>query len=605
VKRWKPCLCLVLTCLMYLSAAGRVQADEPATNAKSGDEDAVKRPEPLRVSGAITELAPISETRLIPPFQREIRGQETTTAVWPFFFQRKSALQTERLVVPYYYLRGPKLNADVALALVWWLRGPNRNTFVLPPFWVHHRDKDWGFGLWPLIDTAIFDGHHHTVIPPLLTWIDGDKEHRRAVFGPYYDWITPRKHWRGLFPFWWSKKDDVDRFTVVPPFYFRFADDDPLDYTTIVPPFYHLRTKEHTKWGLAPLFFRSVRNKLDTPEGEHISELKSVTVPLALFHYANGPDDFRLVTPLVSYVDSKKNGRTLITLLYQRKRGDKNLDAVAPLYFHTWDNRDASYGYVIPPIYWHFQDPANKATVVLPFFGRWFHEGISNTWLVPIAGHYKSFERDEQTWWIAPTFHLGWDEKGWAFNIHPLFYLKRSKQEDHLAVAPFYFDFHNRETQTRRFVLAPLYWDFTNTPKAKQARVAFPLWWDFENGRRQTSRKILFPLYWDFSVGLEKKRTIAAFPLYYRLDRGDTRQHIALNTFYETKKDAKGASHWQFHFFPLVSFGGGDQNEKWWNFLYGFAGYERRGTHRRIKAFWLPINLRDKPVAAPSPRTAP
>lgn len=575
MKRFYDRLATALVCLMIASATGQARADEAT------DEMASNRKPPLRVSGAIEATPPIRELKLIPPFVRDRQGEVTRTAVFPVFFQRKSPEGIERLVVPYYYRRGPKLNADVALGLVWSLRGPDRNTFVLPPFYTHRDGKDWAFGLAPLFMTGIIDGHHHTVIPPLLTWIDGKGDERRTLVGPYFEWKSKKKTWKGFFPFYWSKADDIDRFTVVPPFFWRFADDEPLDYTTVVPPFYHLRRKDYTGYGLVPLFFRK-----DTPE------VRSFTVPFGLFHYANGPETFRLVTPLLSYANTKENGTTWISPIYQRRRGDRNFDFVAPLFFRSWDDRDVSSSLVLPPIYWHWEDPANDSTVVFPFWGRWYREGISNTWLTPLAGRYKSFEKDEQTWWFPPSFHLAWDEESWQFNIHPLFYLKQAKTKWHLALAPVYFDFRNYEEKTRRLVLFPIYWDFTNDTKQKDTRVAFPLYFDFNNRRKEVRRVVGFPLYWDITKRKLAERTTVAFPFYFRTERGERTRHFALNTFYETIEQPKGST-WQFHLFPLLSLGGGD-DAKWWKFLYGFAGYDRRGVHRRMHALWIPIELRQR-----------
>ena len=343
--------------------------------------------------------------------------------------------------------------------------------------------------------TGVFKGHHHTVIPPLLTWIDGDAKTRHTIVGPYFDWKNEHAAWWGVFPLLWNKKDDVDRFTLVPPVFFRFADDDPLSYTTVVPPFYHRRLKDMSSWGLLPLVFHK-----ETPE------LKSTTVPFALFHYANGPETFRLVTPVFGFRDSKPKGRLWVTPVYQRQRGDKNLDGVAPLWFRTWDDRDMSKGLVIAPIFWHFNDPANDALVVLPFMGRWFHEGISSTWLIPLVGRYKSFERDEQTWWVFPTFHYAWTENSWQFNIHPLVYRKESPEKSYRAFAPIWFDFRNHEAKTHRFAVFPLYWDFKNFEKHKRSVVAFPLYWDFQNERKKTGRKVAFPLYWDFRMPRSRPR---------------------------------------------------------------------------------------------------
>src|SRR5690606_32852739 len=231
----------------------------------------------------------------IPPYMRDRRGAYRTTALFPFYFERKGPDHLERLILPYYYRRSAKLDADVALGLVWSLRGPDRNTFVLPPFYYHRDKRDWALGLFPLFSTGISSGHHHTIIPPLLTWMDGDAETHRTVIGPYYDWKGKRSHWRGLFPLIWDKSDDVERFTLVPPVFFRFADDDPLRRTTVVPPFYYRRVKDGHSWGLAPLVFRSVD-----------PELKATTVPFALFHHARGPKEFRFVSPLVTMIENER-----------------------------------------------------------------------------------------------------------------------------------------------------------------------------------------------------------------------------------------------------------------------------------------------------------
>jgi hypothetical protein len=566
---------LVLGWLLALSLASVARAQTTQT-AREPEPD--PRPAPQRISGAVT-LEPPLDTRLIaPPFLRERRGDVRTTALFPFYFERKTNEQLERFVLPYYYKRSAKLDVDVPLGLMYWLRGPDQNTFVLPPFYTHRKGKDWAFGLPPLFATGIFDGHHHTVIPPLLTWIDGDAKTRHTLVGPYFDWKTERSRFRGVFPFYWDKADDIDRFTLVPPFFFHFADDEPKRVTTVVPPVYRKVVDDTTSWGVVPFLFRKESPKL-----------RATTVPLALFHHATGPKEFRLVTPLLSYLENEQDGRSWFTPIYQRRRGDRSFDSVMPFFFHGWDDRDASFSLHLPPFYFHWEDPANDTTVVLPFWGRWFKEGISDTWVVPLVGRYKSFERDEQTWWFAPTFQYGWTENSWTFNIHPLLYIKQAKAKRHFALAPLYFDFENRENQTKRLVLFPLYWDFENTGKQKHARVAFPLYWDFENGRKQTRRISLFPLYWDFQDDLQKKRTSIAFPLFFRFERGDTARSVSLNTYFERKKDGAG-ERFQFHFFPLFAFGRGER-DRWWNVLYGLAGYDRRGSHRRIQAFYIPINL--------------
>jgi hypothetical protein len=225
---------------------------------------------------------------------------------------------------------------------------------------------------------------------------------------------------------------------------------------------------------------------------------------------------------------------------------------------------------------------------VFPLFAHDNREGISDFWLVPGLGRKKSLERDEQSWWLAPTFDWGWDETSWHFNLHPLFYLSRAADSRHLALVPLYFDFHNKKEQTHRFALAPLYWDFKSFKEQKRSRVAFPFYFHFENGQKQRFHTIGFPLYWDFDFRDREARYTITFPFHSRSRLGDRERHFVLNTMYEKRSDKNRT--WQLHVFPLFARGGSHQS-KWWNVLYGLAGYERRGVNRRLTLFWLPFNL--------------
>jgi hypothetical protein len=571
---------LVLLSLAFASyTASRAQADEGAA-AVTSEPQAPHHPPPVRVSGAVTGEPTTRDRLLIPPYVRDRRGDLTTTALFPLYVERLGKEHAERFVLPYYYRRTKLLDVDVALGLIWSLRGPDRSTFALPPFYTHRSGKDWALGLLPLFATGRSGGHYHTVLPPLLTWLDGEGEKHRWFVGPYYDVKTPRARWQGLFPLYWGKGETTsgDSFQVVPPLFWRFAESDPLSATTVVPPFWFSREKDEQNWALFPLLFH-----------KKSPALRTTTIPLAIFHHARGPNDFRLVTPLVSYIrDDRENRKLWVTPIYQRKRGDRNFDMVAPLFARTWDERDASSGLYVPPFYFHTRDPANRTTVVFPLFVRDYREGISDLRVVPVLGRKKSYERDEQTWWVAPTFHWGWTEDSWMFNMHPLFYLKRSPERNHLAFAPLYFDFKNRKAQTHRLTFFPLYWDFKNFTEKTRRRVAAPLYWEFRNGKTERRSVVGFPIYWDFDLRDRKERYTVAFPFWGRSVVGERTRHFVLNTMAEssTAKDGR----WQFHFFPFFA-RGGSRDSRWWSVLYGLAGYDQRGAHRRAQAFWLPFDL--------------
>lgn len=585
-----------LLVLLPLLIASQVRADEPAAaepeaieptaaepqdpeagEPTAADPDAVERPAPLRIAGAVTNEPPVHERLLLPPlFGRDTRGDVRTTAFFPFYFERKSSEGVERFTLPYFYRREKRRQADVALGLIWSLRGPNRHTFVLPPLYTHKNGKDHGFGLLPLFSTGLRGDHYHTVIPPLLTWFDGTPDRHRWFVGPYYDVQTKKARWNGLFPIFWGKRADAETFQVVPPLFWRFTESDPESATTVVPPFYYTREKDASKWGLIPVLF-----------GANAPDRKAITIPPAIFHVARGPKMFKLVTPVLGYRNDE-GGTLLVTPLYQRKRGDRNFDAMLPLFLRSWDDRDMSRGLYLPPIFWHWRDPANRTTIAFPFFAREYRDGISDTLLLPILGRKKSFERNAQTWWVAPTFHWAWEPDRWFFDIHPIFYLKRSPEKDYQALAPIYFDFRNKKANTHRLTVFPLYWDFANFAEKTRRRALFPLYWDFSSEKKQRRTVVGFPLYWDFHLFDRDARYTVAFPFYGRGQVGERTRHFVLNTM--TEKSAGKDGRWSFHFFPFYAQGGSDQ-DKWWSVLYGLAGYDRRGGHRRGQAFWVPFSL--------------
>ena len=158
-----------------------------------------------------------------------------------------------------------------------------------------------------------------------------------------------------------------------------------------------------------------------------------------------------------------------------------------------------------------------------------------------------------------------------------------------MAIAPLYFNFRNHEAKTHRFTLFPLYWDFKNFDKQKRGRVVFPLYWEFLNQRKTTDRKVGFPFYWDFRNANKQRVTTTVFPFYTNWIRSEYDRTLVLNSYYEKKREPEGVR-WQYHFFPFFS-RGGINNDRWWNVFYGLAGYDRRGEHKRAKAFWIPFKL--------------
>jgi hypothetical protein len=149
----------------------------------------------------------------------------------------------------------------------------------------------------------------------------------------------------------------------------------------------------------------------------------------------------------------------------------------------------------------------------------------------PFYGRFKRTGISDQIW-VTPLFrHVG-DVTGWETDLFPILFFGRSREATHTVIAPFF-------------------WDFA-TPHS---------------------------------------RTTVLAPLFVRIADDKVVNQLVLNTFYREKKVA-GGTDWEFHFFPLFSYG---QNPSgyWWNVLYGLAGYTQEGTMSKVRALYIPIKLSD------------
>ncbi len=131
---------------------------------------------------------------------------------------------------------------------------------------------------------------------------------------------------------------------------------------------------------------------------------------------------------------------------------------------------------------------------------------------------------------MTPFFRHTTDLTGWETDIYPFFYMGRENKSTHLVVAP-------------------ILWDFASP----------------------------------------KSRATVVLPFYYRFAGEGSVTQLALNTYYKENR-VRGGKEWEFHFFPLFSYGESPVGH-WWNILYGLAGYTREGTMSKMRALYIPIQL--------------
>jgi hypothetical protein len=186
---------------------------------------------------------------------------------------------------------------------------------------------------------------------------------------------------------------------------------------------------------------------------------------------------------------------------------------------------------MITPLYWHYRDPdiGLDRKLLLPFVYKGESPRGKDLAIFPFYGRFQRYGLSDETW-ITPLFRYSQDTTGWAANLFPFVHVGRSHQSSHL-------------------VLAPFVWDFASP----------------------TSRATVI------------------LPGFFRFSDADGVSQLVLNTFYKEKK-VPGGSEWEFHFFPLFSYGQSPTGH-WWNVLYGLAGYTREGAMSKMRLAYIPITL--------------
>ncbi|MFK7987042.1 MAG: hypothetical protein AB8I08_13540 [Sandaracinaceae bacterium] len=468
---------------------------------------------------------------ILPPVLYERSGDTTSIATFPLFYYRESPDTTEFSIPPYYLMRGPE-NWDVIFPFFWWYRGEGHHTWAIPPVWSHSAPDGFDFGVAPFVMAGRHGENHYTLIPPLLTLDWGDEDERYTLAALFWRAQEPDvEHW-GVFPFLWVENAETTNYTLAPPFYFRFQDEDEGTELTVIPPllFYHRSEPNGSYWGIPPLVHHN-------SGPDHTS----TTIFPLLSHYSEEADAFRLVLGGIFWYWQDHGDETVVTPLYQRFRGATEMDAVAPFFFYIRDPRTDSVTLAVPPLVWHFEDPASVATVVFPFFARFEERGRQTTWVTPLVANHVNHEVGDETTWVFPTIQVSRWHDGDAVNIHPIWYYESTPSHRHSVLAPF--------------------------------------WWDFEEFEGDQNRyTVLFPFFW-------------------RIREGNTTSTLVMNVYHrETVRS--DSSEWEFHIFPFFSYGEYSSGGHWWKIFYGLAGYERRGPYGITTLAYIPFQTDGPPLDA-------
>lgn len=442
-------------------------SDAEASDAEAGDaaEDAdgdagqEQKYEGQTTTLALREPEPDKRLLLPPVFGYEKRGDVTTTAVFPFYFNR-TAPNDEQNVYGLYYQRRGKTLADAVFPLFGYFRDEHSYTLTIPPFYTHEDRKDgtYAWGVFPVAFKGKTKKSEYTFVPPLLFGTYREANDAYTLAGPYWR-VRDRKtvDW-GVFPLLWARSDLMESRLILAPIFFRFTERRGQASTTVVPPFYYTTDKQDNEvgFGLAPLVFAKTSDKG-----------ASVTLPPLLTHYSSEGDDRTLITPLFAYM-KEKQAKTVLTPLYQWHRGDIDWDSIFPLFFYHRHPTQFESTLVIPPLLFHRSNPAGSTTVVGPLYGHIQEKGRYTTHATPLFVHSKRHDRNASLTWVFPSLQLEFSDTSNTFNLHPLIYNARDERSRHTVVTPLFWDFENFEDDSRTTILFPLHFRFRDKSTVHQ-----------------------------------------------------------------------------------------------------------------------------------------
>ena len=402
--------------------------------------------------------------------------------------------------------------------------------------------------------------HSDDILFPLFWNIAGPKS-RTTVVGPFVNRSAPGESDNWLAPLYFTGTRPYGGYTVIPPLLTYLHDGKEGGFNMVGPAFCSwtggdtcdTRTAKNIDLGIAPFYFH----------GQSETSSYDLIPPLLHYHGETEKDDSSLDIwgPYFRKHTEKRDALHVFPLYYSLWGANERHTTLLPLFHYGWKDNSSlfinplfllargekgestfvTWGYarhrgrtmldMITPLYWHVRDPdiGLDEQILFPFLYSRTSPRESNQAFFPFWGHFERYGISESTW-VTPFFQHSHDLRGWDTNIHPILYLGRNGSDTHTVVAPFFFDFAS--TSSRVTVGFPVYWRFADDQGVAQL------------------------------VG---------------------------NTYYHEKKVTHGLD-WEVHIFPAFSYGE-TPNGHWWNFLYGLAGYTRRGDFTQIRTLWIPITV--------------
>jgi hypothetical protein len=423
-----------------------------------------------------------------------------------------------------------------------------------------------------------------------------EKDRASAYGGFYYNRRGPKNRDDILFPIFWNLEDPLagSRSTVVGPFVNRRTPKESDDWLL---PLYMTGRREHGGYTLIPALLTSLHAtekggfNLVGPAfcswsgGEHCDTrtANSIELGIAPFYFF-GQNQHRLyevVPPLLHYYGYQARTESWLNVwgpYYRQRKGERDLFHVLPLYYSIW-GKDERHTTLLPLFHYGYKGETNL--FITPLFLSQTQENGGKSFVTwGYARHRGPSELDMITplYWHYRVPSIGLDRK----LVFPFLYTNTSPRENTVVFFPFFSD-SERFGISKSTWVTPLFNYQTNQRGWSTALVPLFFW-----GRKDESHhRVVAPIYFDFESRVH--RTTVGFPLFWRFASPNTTSTIVANVFHRERRHPAG-NEWEFHILPLFSVGGSPDGH-FWNLLFGFTGYSRKGTASTMRLFYLPVEL--------------
>jgi hypothetical protein len=412
--------------------------------------------------------------------------------------------------------------------------------------------------------------------------------HTRAAFTLVYGDFRRARADFGIIPLLFYARRGTASTWVAPLFYHR-SDPGLARSLTVIGPLFFGRNGAATHGGFLPLIFG--RN-----DGR--GSYRMTVVPLFHFDHREGrPGTDRLFTLLFGFVRSPTGYRAYLGPAYLRRDADVRSEALFPLFYHSRNLLTRTHTTLVFPLFFRTSSPERSLTAVTPLLWRYTTLTQRSVLLFPLVLDVHRLHESRLTA-VGPLVPLiirsrNHGERSTAWIFPPLLlYVKRHPEGINANLFPLLWHRESHERTTSVFL--PL-WYYLRRPDYRTA-VFFPLVYHYWDKEKDSGFTVAFPFFWKRWVQDRYLSVFVPFGARWRTERA---QHtLVLNAYYVAGIGRnKGA--WDFHFWPLFSFGRPRPRDLEWNILGGLIGYLRAGRNRTFRLLWfIPIPM--EPVGTTS-----